>query len=76
MSVPIDPEPWKPFHSRLDFELAELILDTHMNKAQTATIISLIHHCVSEPDSFTLKNESDLARIWENASTPTTKVSH
>lgn len=76
MSIPVDPEPWKPFRSRLDFELAELILDTHMNKAQTDTLISLIHHCVSEPDSFTLKNESDLARIWENASIRATKVSH
>jgi hypothetical protein len=76
MDIPIDPEPWKPFRSRLDFELAELILDTHMNKAQTNALISIIHRCVLEPHSFTLKNEGDLARIWENASTRATKVSH
>lgn len=43
VDIPVDPEPWKPFRSRLDFELAELILDTHMNKNQTNELISLIH---------------------------------
>ena len=58
MDILIDPKPWKSFQSRLGFELAELILDTHMNKAQIDTLISSIIHCrVLEPDSFTLKNE-------------------
>ena len=73
--IPPDPEPWKPFRSWLDFELAELILDTHMNKNQTNALITLIHQCISEPQSFTLKNESDLSKIWQNAATRATAVS-
>lgn len=72
--IPPESEPWKPFRSRLDFELAELILDTHMNKSQTNALITIIHRCISEPESFTLRNESDLAKIWENAATRATAV--
>ena len=75
IDIPPDPEPWTPFRSRLDFELAELILDTHMNKNQTNALIALIHQCISEPQSFTLKNESDLSKIWQNAATRATAVS-
>ncbi|EDR03929.1 uncharacterized protein LACBIDRAFT_306616 [Laccaria bicolor S238N-H82] len=67
VDIPPDLEPWKPFRSWLDFELAELILDTHMNKNQTNALITLIHQCISEPQSFMLKNESDLSKIWQNA---------
>ncbi|EDR00788.1 uncharacterized protein LACBIDRAFT_333831 [Laccaria bicolor S238N-H82] len=72
VDIPVDPEPWKPFRSRLDFELAELILDTHMNKNQTNELISLIHRCILDPKSFTLKNEPDLSKIWENAANQAT----
>ena len=75
VDIPADPESWKPFRSRLDFELAELILDTHMNKNQINELISLIHQCISDPKSFTLKNEPDLAKIWENAANWATVVS-
>jgi len=75
VDIPPDPEPWKPLHSHLDFELAELILDTHMNKNQTNALITLIHQCISEPQSFTLKNESDLSKNWQNAATRVTAVS-
>jgi hypothetical protein len=75
IDIPPDPEPWKPFRSQLDFELAELILDTHMNKNQTNALITLIHQWISKPQSFTLKNESDLSKIWQNAATRATAVS-
>jgi hypothetical protein len=74
VDIPVDPGPWKPFCSCLDFELAELILDTHMNENQTNEPISLIHQCISDPKSFTLKNEPDLAKIWENAANQATAV--
>lgn len=35
-------EPWHPFNSQLDFELAELILETHLNKDQTNSLLLLI----------------------------------
>ena len=66
-NMPIDPEPWKPFRSRLDFKIAELILNTHMNKSQTNQLLSLVHQCIQRPSEFTLENNTDLECIWENA---------
>lgn len=75
IKISANSEPWKPFRSRLDFELAKLMLDTHMNKSQSTTLISLIHHCISDPQSFTLSGYSDLANVWEQAATRATNVS-
>lgn len=75
IKIPVNSEPWKPFRSRLDFELAELILDTHMNKSQSTALIALIHRCISDPQSFTLSGYSDLAKVWEQAATRATNVS-
>ncbi|EDQ99267.1 uncharacterized protein LACBIDRAFT_335192 [Laccaria bicolor S238N-H82] len=66
-NMPVDPEPWRPFRSRLDFEIAELILNTHMNKSQTNQLLSLIHQCIQRPSEFTLENSTDLECVWENA---------
>lgn len=65
--IPIDTEPWKPFRSRLDYEVAALIHETHMNNSQTKTLLELIHHCISDPGSFTIDGATDLAKIWDAA---------
>ncbi|CAA7262545.1 unnamed protein product [Cyclocybe aegerita] len=67
VDIPVDTEPWRPFHTQLDFELAELMLDTHMNATQTETLLSLIHQCIKCPDSLTISNMKDLNRVWEQA---------
>ena len=67
LNNPIDSEPWKPFWSHLDFEIAELMLDTHMNKSQTNRLLSLIHQRIKTPAEFTLENSTDLENVWENA---------
>ena len=67
LNNPIDSEPWKPFRSCLDFEIAELMLDTHMNKSQTNRLLSLIHRCIKTPAEFTLENSTELENVWENA---------
>jgi hypothetical protein len=62
--------PWSPFPTRLDFELAELMLDAHMTGGQIDRNISLFRQVLPDPDNsdlFTLTNGSDLARIWEAA---------
>ncbi|KAF8971925.1 hypothetical protein BDZ97DRAFT_1901552 [Flammula alnicola] len=69
-------KPWHPFRSRLDFEVAELILDTHMNKKQTDALISLIKQCANDPDSFTLSDSKDLSNVWQAARTRTTAFEH
>jgi hypothetical protein len=67
LSVPPDKEPWKPFHTCLDFEVAELLLDARMNKKQTSRLLSLIHRCIKDPESFTLSNSDELDKVWAHA---------
>lgn len=64
---PADSTPWSPFRSRLDFEVAELILDAHMNQSQTNILLNLIHRCIRDQKSFTLSNFKDLSSIWDEA---------
>lgn len=64
---PPNSEPWKPFRSRLDFELAEFMHNAHFNESQSAELISLIQKCVDDPKSFTLTGIKDLKNCWEHA---------
>ncbi|KAF8900821.1 hypothetical protein CPB84DRAFT_1815310 [Gymnopilus junonius] len=64
--VPND-EPWEPFHSRLDFEIAELMLESHLNAEQSTALLSLFRKVIKHPDDFTLSNTHDLERIWTDA---------
>ena len=67
LHIPIDTEPWKPFRSRLDYEVAALIHETHMNNSQTKTLLELIHRCIKDPGSFTIDGATDLGKIWDHA---------
>uniref|UniRef100_A0A8H7XPR9 Uncharacterized protein n=1 Tax=Psilocybe cubensis TaxID=181762 RepID=A0A8H7XPR9_PSICU len=60
-------KPWHPFATRLDFEIAELALDTHMNKNQKATLLNLIKECIANPHLFTIENASEMDKTWEFA---------
>lgn len=66
-----DPKrPWRPFATCLDFELAEIILDSHMNSAQIDQVISIIQRSIPdsvESKTFTLKNRAHLDTLWEHA---------
>ncbi|KAF8910223.1 hypothetical protein CPB84DRAFT_1938167 [Gymnopilus junonius] len=64
--VPND-EPWEPFHSRLDFEIAELMLESHLNAEQSTALLSLFRKVIKHPDDFTLSNTHDLECIWTDA---------
>ncbi|KAJ7088189.1 hypothetical protein C8R44DRAFT_836122 [Mycena epipterygia] len=66
--VPTDPEPWRPFRSQLDFEVAEFCTDNMLNRESSETLISLIRRCTSNPDDFTLINQHELDELWELAS--------
>jgi len=68
--------PWRPFRTRLDFDAAEIMLDTHMNSQQTERMLAVIHEAILKPESFTLSNFKDLSNIWDFArETRTDKVS-
>ncbi|KAJ7116962.1 hypothetical protein C8R44DRAFT_832414 [Mycena epipterygia] len=66
--VPTDPQPWRPFRSRLDFEVAEFCTENMLNTDSTETLISLIRRCIYDPDDFTLTGSRDLDELWELAS--------
>jgi hypothetical protein len=72
---PPDPRPWAPFESRLDFEIAELILFAALNKEQTTKLISLMKRVAEGAEEFTLRSHDDIKKRWEKASDKCTKVS-
>lgn len=74
--VPTDPQPWRPFRSQLDFEVAEFCTDNMLNRESSETLISLIRRCTSNPGDFTLVNQHDLDNLWELASHKCTAVGH
>jgi len=66
-ATPIDPEPWKPFCSLLDFEFAEFMLEAHLNDSQCATLLSLVKCTNEDPKAFTFSNTKDLKECWKHA---------
>ena len=71
---PQDNKSWLPFHSREDFEFAELMNDATLNKTQVKRLIKLIRCCQDVPGSFTIKNYNELKGSLENASKLLTPV--
>ncbi|KAH7919486.1 hypothetical protein BV22DRAFT_1075186 [Leucogyrophana mollusca] len=74
--VPPNREPWRPFRTRLDFEVAELAHEAAMSKGQTNWLIGLLRRCARADERFTLNNYADLRETWGAAShnlTPFTK---
>ncbi|KAJ6628855.1 hypothetical protein B0H10DRAFT_2260023 [Mycena sp. CBHHK59/15] len=67
-SVPPNPQPWRPFRSQLDFEVAEFCEENLLNRDTTGNLISLIRCCMLNPDDFTLKSQRELDELWELAS--------
>ncbi|KAJ7783949.1 hypothetical protein DFH07DRAFT_764319 [Mycena maculata] len=65
---PTDSQPWRPFRSQLDFEVAEFCEHNMLNKDATETLIKLIRRCAFSPDDFTLANHAELDELWELAS--------
>ena len=72
---PTDPQPWRPFRTQLDFELAEFCEQSMLNRDFTETLISLIRRCMLNPDDFTLKTQRELDELWVLASHKCTEVS-
>ncbi|KAH6883656.1 hypothetical protein BKA70DRAFT_1378000 [Coprinopsis sp. MPI-PUGE-AT-0042] len=67
LNLPEQSEPWRPFRTRLDFELAELLEETNMNHRQKAALIKLFKRGIAEPGEFTIIDEVDLAKTWSGA---------
>lgn len=67
-------EPWRPFQSCLDFEVAELALKAALNKEQTNKLISLLHRAQGGKELFTLSSYDEVSEIWQKASSSLTSV--
>ncbi|KAF9565919.1 hypothetical protein CPC08DRAFT_629091 [Agrocybe pediades] len=69
--LPADKAPWRPFRTREDFELAEIVLDTHMNARQTRNLFDLHSKIIPEDaksrSRLTIEKPSELRRIWDIA---------
>ncbi|KAG1829882.1 hypothetical protein EV424DRAFT_1585853 [Suillus variegatus] len=70
---PPDGQPWSPFKSRLEFEIAEIMLEVGFNNQQTDHLIKLCHHCAVGKEKLTFKNHKDIHNMWEAASHRITK---
>ncbi|KAH6873590.1 hypothetical protein BKA70DRAFT_1379131 [Coprinopsis sp. MPI-PUGE-AT-0042] len=64
---PREKEPWRPFRTLLDFEIAELMQDTNMTRGQKGALIRLIRQCIDDPDQYTLFSKPDLSKTWDDA---------
>lgn len=74
-SIPLpDEHPWRPFKSRLEFEVAEIILEIGLNNERTDRLIKLFHRCAIGKEKMTFKNHKDIHNLWEAASHRITKV--
>ncbi|KDR65883.1 hypothetical protein GALMADRAFT_81379 [Galerina marginata CBS 339.88] len=65
-------QPWRPFRTRSDFEVAEVMLSAHMNQKQIEATIQLFNRVKGEGpgitgSDFTLVNAADLLLIWDQA---------
>ncbi|KAJ6510938.1 hypothetical protein C8R45DRAFT_1050416 [Mycena sanguinolenta] len=70
-----DQQPWLPFRTRLDFEVAEFSQENMLNRAATNKLIALIRRCAANLEEFTIKNYNDMNKQWEAASKECTNVS-
>lgn len=72
--LPVEREPWRPFESRLDYEVAELALEAALNQSQTERLIKLVQRAANKEDKFSICNQADLQYKWKVASVKHTPV--
>ncbi|KAI0683249.1 hypothetical protein BC835DRAFT_1423488 [Cytidiella melzeri] len=56
----LTPEPWKPFKTRLDFEVAEVIHEAKLNSKLTDRLLKAVHKILQKPCNFTLDSSANL----------------
>ncbi|KAJ7351162.1 hypothetical protein DFH08DRAFT_992342, partial [Mycena albidolilacea] len=63
-----DEQPWRPFRTRLDFEVSEFAQENMLNRAATNKLLSLIRRCGTNLEEFTIRNWEDMNKQWDAAS--------
>ncbi|KAF8136888.1 hypothetical protein K438DRAFT_2120589 [Mycena galopus ATCC 62051] len=69
-----NPQPWLPFRSRLDFEVAEFAQENMLNRVATNKFIALIRRCGANLEDLTIENFEDMNKQWEAASKKCTDI--
>jgi hypothetical protein len=78
--IPPKQKPWKPFRTRLDFEICELALECYLNNAQLKKLITLVNEAIAigpnnENEGFTIKSVSEVEKLWKLTTDEHVKVS-
>ncbi|KAG1858282.1 hypothetical protein C8R48DRAFT_748763 [Suillus tomentosus] len=68
-----DAQPWRPFKSRLEFDIAEIALEAALNNAQTDRLLDICCRCAQQSEKFTFQNHKDVRAKWDAASQRFTK---
>jgi hypothetical protein len=67
-NIPTDFKPWKPFRTKLDFDVSEFTLRAGLNANLTNDLISLLNRCAQGQDDMTIKDSKEMQAIWDLAS--------
>ncbi|KAG1779158.1 hypothetical protein EV702DRAFT_1178670 [Suillus placidus] len=70
---PLNKKPWRPFKSRLEYEVAQIALEAALNNEQTDRLIKLCCRCAIGKEKFTFENHKDIHKKWDAASERFTK---
>ncbi|THH10264.1 hypothetical protein EW146_g8426 [Bondarzewia mesenterica] len=65
--TPVNEEPWRPFQTRLDFDVAHFALHNALNKEEMNALISLLKRAHGR-ETVTLKSHADMYKILDGAS--------
>ena len=68
--------PWLPFHSKAEFEFAEVALQTAMSNKQLDALINVVHTLMEGKEAFKIKNHCDVQTLWNGASESLTPVGY
>ncbi|KAG2350133.1 hypothetical protein BDR05DRAFT_942666 [Suillus weaverae] len=63
-----DAQPWRPFKSRLEFDVAEIALKAALNNEQTDRLLDICRCCVQQSEKFMFHNHKDIRAKWDAAS--------
>ncbi len=63
----INYEPWRPFATRTDYELAEFTLTAGLNQGDVDTLFGILNRIVADPRQLTVTSYKDIQAAWDSA---------
>ncbi len=60
-------EPWRPFATRTDYELAEFMLTSGLSRGQATTLFGILNRIAVDPKQLTVKSYDDVQKAWDSA---------